>query len=272
MGRYPTGIFVNSNNSIYIPNQETGQIHIWENENSINPSKNISGNLSEPSSLFVTENRDIYVDNGKKGSVDKWIAENNTWISVMPVESQCFDLFIDILDNLYCSMRDKNRVEKKWSNDTTTTTVAGTGVEGSLSDMLYHPWGIFVDINFDLYVADSGNDRIQLFGLNQPNGITIAGQESSDVTIELYGPTGIVLDGDQYIFIVDSANHRLIGSDKNGFRCIFGCSDLSSYPRTMSFDSYGNIYVIDQRNHRIQKIIKNNMCDGTFFCIYSLNL
>ena len=270
----PHGIFVNSNNSIYIVKQQTAQIHIWQNENHHNPTKTISSSLSYPSSLFVTTNGDIYVDNGyQNGRVDKWIVENETWISVMNVTSSCFGLFIDIFENLYCSMAGNHRVDTKWSNGT-TTIIAGTGFEGSESDMLDGPMGIFVDINLDLYVADQWNNRIQLFRLNQRNGITVAGKGSSSVTIELYRPTGTVLDGDQHLFIVDCFNHRIIGSDENGFRCIFGCSgsggsmnDKLSYPYAMSFDSYGNIYVTDTSNHRIQKIMKNNICGKKFYLI-----
>jgi len=274
VGQYPHGIFVNSNDSIYISNRQTGQIHIWLNENHLSSTKTIEGSLSDPLSLFVTTNGDIYVDNGQyKGRVDKWIRENETWISVMNVTSACVGLFIDIFENLYCSIHNNHRVDKKWSNGT-TTIVAGTGVEGSQSDMLNYPYGIFVDINLDLYVADFGNNRIQLFRRNQRNGTTVAGNGSTSLTIELICPTGIVLDGDQHLFIVDSDNHRIIGSDENGFRCIFGCSgesgstnDKLSVPTSMSFDSYGNIYVTDTFNDRIQKIVKNNICGKKFYLI-----
>jgi len=265
----PYGIFINSNNSIYIPNRETGQIHMWQNENHLNSTKTISSSLSDPLSLFVTTNGDIYVVNGNKRRVDKWIRENETWISVMNVTSACYGLFVDIYENLYCSLLNNHRVDKKWSNGT-TTIVAGTGVAGFQSDMLHAPHGIFVDINLDLYVADYRNHRIQLFRLNQRNGITVAGKGSSKLTIELKYPTGIILDGDQHLFIVDKDNHRIIGSDENGFRCIFGCSgqgstnDKLSVPVAMSFDSYGNIYVIDRDNHRVQKIVKNQVCSK--FC------
>jgi len=271
VGTNPYGIFVNSNNSIYILNRNTGQIHIWLNENHLSPTKTISGSLSDPLSLFVTTNGDIYVDNGNNRRVNKWIRENETWISVMNVSSYCYGLFVDIYESLYCSLHDNHRVDKKWSNGT-TTIIAGTGGYGSKSDMLNNPWGIFVDINLDLYVADRNNHRIQLFRLNQRNGITVAGKESSEVTIKLIYPSGIVLDGDQHLFIVDSWNHRIIGSDENGFRCIFGCSgergstsNKLSYPITMSFDSYGNIYVTDRNNHRVQKILKNQVCSKFFF-------
>ena len=271
-GEVPHGIFINSNNSIYILNRKTSKIHIWQNENDPNPTKTISGNLTYSFSLFVTMNGNIYVDNRMNGHVHKWFVENEAWTSVMNITSTCFGLFIDIYESLYCSLWENHRVDKKWSNST-TTIVAGTGVRGSESDMLNNPHGIFVDINLDLYIADLTNNRIQLFRLNQRNGITVAGKESSEVTIELKEPTGIVLDGDQHLFIVDNGNHRIIGSDENGFRCIFGCfgegatNDKLSYPITMSFDSYGNIYVIDQSNHRVQKILKNQV-DRKFFVFF----
>jgi len=108
-------------------------------------------------------------------------------------------------------------------------------------------------------VCSSINNNIlllQLFRLNQRNGITVVGSGSAKLTIELYGPSGIVLDGDQHLFIVEKDNSRIIGSDENGFRCI---NEKLSSPITMSFDSYGNIYVTDRDNHRVQKILKNQL-------------
>ena len=263
LGAQPVTIFVNSNNSIYLSNRLTGQIHIWQNGNDLYPTKTIKGNLSSPASLFVTTNGDIYVDNGKtNGSVDKWIRENETWISVMNVTSACYALFIDIYDNLYCSVFENHQVDKTWSNGT-TTIVAGTGVQGSESDMLDCPWGIFVDINLNLYVADSENNRIQLFRFNQRNATTVAGKGSAKVTIKLKYPIGVILDDDQHLFIVDFGNHRIIGSDENGFRCIFPCSTNDQFygPMSMSFDSYGNIYVIDYYKSRAQKISLSKKSD-----------
>jgi len=148
------------------------------------------------------------------------------------------------------------------------TTVAGNGSHGSTSNMLNSPNGIFVDTNFDLYVADYENNRIQLFRLGQINGTTVAGDTSANLTISLYYPTNVILDGNKYLFITDSGNHRIIGSDENGFRCIVACSMSSGstsnkfiYPRSIAFDSFGNLFVVDRNNHRIQKF-----CLSTNFC------
>ena len=76
------------------------------------------------------------------------------------------------------------------------------------------------------------------------------------------------MDADGYLFIVDSSNHRIVGSGPGGFRCVVGCSGSSgpgSYqlngPQTMSFDSDGNIFVADSGNGRLQKfLLAQNSC------------
>ncbi len=263
----PHAIFVDTSNTVYVAQLYNGSILIWLN-NSINPTKTISGNISYPYSIFATINGDIYVNHGQsEGQVKKWNADTNTWTTVMSVNSSCYSLFVDINDNLYCSMRCSHKVVKKWLNASVMTIAAGAGVFGSLSNMLNSPLGIFVDVNFDLYVADCGNDRIQLFQSGQLNGTTVAGNETTNTTITLDCPTGIVLDADKYIYIIDQVNHRIVGSGPNGFRCLVGCNGIGSqsnqlhYPITLAFDSYGNMFVTDQANNRIQKfLLYENSC------------
>ncbi len=243
-------------------------------DNSINPTRTISGNLASPWSLFVTTSGDIYVDNGNSnGRVDKWELNANSNVPAMYVGSACYGLFVDISDTLYCSLHDLNQVVTKSLNSDSniTKTAAGNGTAGSTSNMLNGPYGIFVDINFDLYVADCLNNRIQLFQFGQLNATTVAGNP----TIALYGPTGIVLDADGYLFIVDCNNNRIVGSGPNGFRCLVGCSGSSGsapnelqYPHTLSFDSYGNMFVTDWSNSRIQKFILSTNSCGKYMKIF----
>jgi sugar lactone lactonase YvrE len=147
------------------------------------------------------------------------------------------------------------------SGSNALTIVAGTGSAGSASNMLSSPYGIFVDINFDLYVADCGNNRIQLFQSGQLDATTVAGSGSSTTTITLKYPSGIVLDADKNLFIVDNGNNRIVGPGPNGFQCLVGCSGGGSVsnqldsPQSMAFDNYGNIFITDMMNNRIQKFI-----------------
>ncbi|CAF4229987.1 unnamed protein product, partial [Adineta steineri] len=294
VGHCPRAIFVSTNNTIYVANKENNTIVIWQEE-SINPIKIIDGNFTESNSLFVTTNGDIYIgdDNtdcnsdgdsdsdsdgdgdgdgdcdcdrdcnfGEKSRVQKWSTKTNTFVTVMNISSQCQGLFVDINDTLYCSMFWDHQVVKRSLTDplmNSNRVAAGTGIKGSAPHQLYGPKGIFVDVNLDLYVADCFNARVQLFQSGELDGITVVGSTSRNPTIRLSFPTGIILDADKYLFIVDGGNDRIVGSDVNGFRCLVGCYGWGSqsnqlfYPFSFSFDHSGNIFVTDQSNHRIQK-------------------
>ncbi len=200
--------------------------------------------------------------------MQKWVAAKNTFVTVMYVNSACHCLFVDKNDTLYCSMSDDHQVVKRSLNDpdmTSITIAAGTGYPGPASNELNGPWGIFVDVNFDLYVADYWNNRIQLFQSGESNGITVAGQKSPNTTINLFHPTinlfhptRIVLDAEKNLFIADG-NHRIVGSSLNSFQCLVGCdgkgsgSNQLNSPSSFSFDRFGNMFVVDLFNHRIQK-------------------
>ncbi|CAF4057558.1 unnamed protein product, partial [Adineta steineri] len=277
------GVFVSINNTVYVANQQTNTIVVWF-EGSINPDKIISGNLSAPYDLFATPQGDIYVDNGSNNHrVDKFSFNPSISTPAMSVPYSCYGIFVDISNDLYCSTFTSHQVVKKWLNDNvlTSTIVAGNGTAGSTATMLNSPMGIFVDAKFNLYVADTVNSRVQLFPVGQFSGITVVGA-SVPGTITLYYPYGITLDGNGYLFIVDSFNHRIIGSGPYGFRCLFGCTTISGtapnqlyYPATLRFDSYGNLYVADRGNNRVQKfILASSSCSLSYnqptFCYNAL--
>jgi hypothetical protein len=264
IGTSPNGIFVNTNNTVYVADQSAGQVVVWAN-GSATPTRNISSGLVFPYSVFATDNGDVYVDNGNSNyRVDKWGLNSTSSVPAMYVCGQCFGLFVDINNMLYCSLYSYHEIVSKSLNTRLNVwnTVAGTGSGGSTSIMLNNPRGIFVDIYLNLYVADSGNNRIQQFPSGQLNGTTVA-----TGTITLNYPTSVILDANGYFFIVDCNNHRIIGSGPNGFQCIAACSgggptsSQLNNPLTLSFDSYGNIFVTDQNNNRIQKfLLASNSC------------
>ena len=248
-------------------------------EGSLNATQSIFTNLSYPHSIFVTSNGDLYADNGDGSRrVEKWTMSTGTLSTAMIVNAACGGIFVDIYDNLYCSQPNFHRVLKKAvDNDANTSViVAGNGTLGLTPCTLHGPYGIFVDIDLSLYVADLDNNRIQRFRSGQSNGTTVAGNGAPG-TITLVRPDIVILDGAGYLFIVDQAHCRVVGSGPNGFRCVVGCSGKNgsvanrlNWPFGLSFDSYGNLFVSDSHNHRIQKFsLANNNCskllDSGFF-------
>ena len=269
-GIQPRKVFVNTNNTVYVANRPMGRIIVWSEGTSV-PTRNISG-LSAPWSLFVTAFGDIYVNSNANLSdrINKITANSPSNVSVMYTCGRCFDIFIDINNNLYCSMNLNNQVVMKSLNfdSNAVTVVAGTGSAGSASNTLNYPNGIFIDINVDLYVADYSNNRIQMFPAGQLNAITVAGNGLPNSTIILSGPTAVTLDANGYLFISDHLHHRIVRSGVNGLECMVGCSgtngsqsDQLTNPMSLSFDSYGNLFVADYWNNRIQKfLLMTNSC------------
>lgn len=275
-------MFVDTNNNVYVADRGDSRVVIWLAGSSV-PTRSLTYGLSYPYSVFVTNNGDIYIDNGYTNNrIDKWPFNQTNSSSVMYVKYACYGLFVDINNNLYCSMYNIHQVAMNSLNNNSSLWIvaAGTDCSGASSNQLNNPRGIFVDTNLNLYVADCGNNRIQKFLSGQLNAITVAGS-SAPGTMTLNCPSGVILDGNGYIFIVDSNNHRIVASGLNGFRCIVGCSTVGGssasqlyYPSDLKFDSYGNLFVVDEGNSRIQQFIllPNTTYRKSFFSTMYIHL
>ncbi|CAF1441669.1 unnamed protein product [Adineta steineri] len=265
----PHGIFIDSNDTIYIANYEKDRILILPKEGNILERKLIV-KLFRYTSLFVTLNGDIYFESGNApGRIEKFKSNSTNSEFVTKFSGNCYGLFVDIRNTLYCSIPLEHRVVKVLLDRdiNTTITTAGTEFQGPEPYQLDVPWGIFVDINFNLYVADASNHRIQLFRPGELNGTTVAGNNIPN-NLTLHRPTDVILDTDSYLYIADNDNHRIIRVGNDTFQCLVGCTGKSGSASNelnktygLRFDSSGNLYVVDEYNSRIQKFsVSHNSC------------
>jgi sugar lactone lactonase YvrE len=265
---FPFGLFVDSNNNFYVAETSNNRVQIWS-QGGGNPIRNVTNGLNSPHSVCITVNGNMYVDS-YNNQVDMWTTNATSGVMVMSTPGRCTGLFVDTNNTVYCSMDSSQRVIaiSLISGANTTTTVAGNGTLGSTASLLHGPNGIVVDLNFTLYVADWGNNRIQRFWHGQLNATTVVGTGANGTTITLNHPTGVAVDSNQYLYIADNGNNRIVGSGPYGFRCVIGCSGSSgsspsqlNEPQNLGFDTYGNIIVCDAGNNRIQKfLLTNNSC------------
>ena len=258
-------LFIDQSNTVFATYSANHSVYKWRNDNSSSSIETVFEFSYQPYGLFVSKTGDIYVSDNENGRRNKWTAKNNTIENNAYFGRPCNHIFIALDDMLYCSMSLHHQIVKKsLLYLSAVTVVAGTGFLGSESNMLDTPFGIFVTTNFDLYVADTENNRIQLFRAGEINGQTIAGTSK---TLKIYYPTSVVLDMNDNIYIVDCLNNRIVAKTSNGFRCIVSCTGTDSLinvrvvSRSMAFDNDGNIYVTDRENERIQKfLLSKNTC------------
>jgi hypothetical protein len=127
---------------------------------------------------------------------------------------------VDSAGNLYIADNNNYRI-RKVSNGA-ITTVAGNGTRGFSGDNIpatsaqfHDPFGVAVDSAGNLYIADSGNNRIRKVA----NGIitTVAGNGtpgfSGDngpaTSAQLNGPAGVAVDSAGNLYIADGGNNRI---------------------------------------------------------------
>ena len=124
---------------------------------------------------------------------------------------------------LYIADQNNNRIRKI---DTTgvISTIAGTGTAGFTGDtgpalqaQLNVPASVALDVAGDLYIADSGNNRIRKIAANTGLITTIAGNSGESFSGDngpanaagLYGPYTLALDGQNSLFIADVFHNRI---------------------------------------------------------------
>ena len=261
-------MYIDPNNTIYVPSS-WGKILIWR-DGATGPSTNLTAVSSAPHSVFVSNIGEVFAStltSGGISSLHKWTVNTATSTMFLNTSKLSYSLFIDDVDRLYYSLSEAFVVMRVALDGSLNSVIAGTGTSGNSLTQLYGPTGIFVNTNYSLYVADYLNNRIQMFPSGQLTAATVAGATAPG-TITLFGPSGVALDADGYMFIVDRFMNRVVGQSASGFRCIVGCTYVNgsapnqlSIPSSLSFDSYGNIFVSDTGNRRVQKfLLATNSC------------
>jgi uncharacterized protein (TIGR03437 family) len=183
---------------------------------------------------------------------------------------------VDAAGNLYIADQLNNRI-RKVSNGV-ITTVAGNGTAGyngdsipATSSELNNPYGVAVDAAGNLYIADSGNNRIRMVSGGVITTVAgsgtqgFSGDNGPAASADLNDPLGVVMDTAGNLYIGDTGNGRvrkvaggvittvagggiLLGNDTPALGAQF------NYPSGVATDSAGSLYVADSNNNLIRKI------------------
>jgi uncharacterized protein (TIGR03663 family) len=153
---------------------------------------------------------------------------------------------------------------------TETDAVQVWGNNGSGDGQFVTPRNLAVGPDGSIYVADSGNNRIQVFDQNG-NFIMKWGNEGAEPG-QFSEPWDIAVADDGTVYVADTWNHRIQAFNPTGqFLHTFGTfvnvqHDAQAEPgkfwgpRGIAIDPAGNLYVTDTGNKRVQKFTP----DGQF--------
>jgi sugar lactone lactonase YvrE len=198
----------------------------------------------------------------------------------------------DSSGNLYLADVANNVIRKVNIDTGIISTVAGNGgyAGSSLGSFsgdggpavlagLDHPKGVAVDGAGNLYIADTGNQRVRMVSATTGIITTIAGTGTGGysgdggpaTSAKLYNPEGLAVDSSGNVYFAEEANNviRKLTAANGIISTIAGKATLQggffgdggpalnatlSAPTDVALDNAGNVYVADSANRRIRKI------------------
>jgi hypothetical protein len=132
-------------------------------------------------------------------------------------------------------------------------TVAGNASYGNTSSQFNNPWGIYVDSNYALYVADQNNHRVQKWPLNAVTGITVAGVTgiAGSNSSLLSSPRSVYVNSQQNLYVADNNGITIWAPGASVSTLVPGSSSIG-YIYSIFIDTNGNLYASTSFNCAIQ--------------------
>ena len=261
----PSGVAVDASGNVYVADKENHRVQkcvvidgTWACSTFAGSGQGSAANqFSYPFGLAVDGSGNVYVADAGNNRVQKWAQDATEGVTIASGLNDARGVAVDASGNVYVADTYNNQVQKCVVSGTTWTcsTFAGGIDAGSTADLFLQPNGVAVDASGNVYVADTGNSRLQKWAQDATEGATFASA--------LAGPRGVAVDASGNVYVADSDNNRIRkcvptrrasscstvaggnaqGSDANQFSNPFG----------VAVDGLGNVYVADTDNNRVQK-------------------
>jgi DNA-binding beta-propeller fold protein YncE len=128
-------------------------------------------------------------------------------------------------------------------------SIFAPGVETAVSTgTLSYPFGVAADGAGNIYIADTGNNRIVKETISQG-----AYTQSTVPTNPLAGPEGVAVDASGTIYIADTTNNRVLMEQNSALGYVQSVVPTSQLynPSSVAVDGSGNLYISDTDNNRV---------------------
>ena len=133
-------------------------------------------------------------------------------------------------------------------------TVVGRNGQGNENNQLSDPWGLYIDDDQTIYIADLSNHRILEWKWNATSGQVVAGgNEEGNEDHQLSRPLDVIVDKERdNLIICDRGNRRVVRwPRRNGTSGETIISNIDCVGLTM--DENGSLYIVDREKHEVRR-------------------
>ena len=240
-----------------------------------------NGQTVDPAGVALDASGDVYVADTGNSRIEKFDARGNyltQWGSYGAGNGQLHNpaaLAVDASGNVYVVDNGNNRIEKFDSSGNYLAQWGSAGAGngqfnfGTNVGIAYTSGGIAVDASGNVYVADTGNNRIEKFDSNG-NYLAQWGTYGSG-NGQFRSPIGVAVDASGDVYVSDEYNARVEKFDPNGnYLSYFGGTGVLNLPAGVAVDASGNLYVADSWDNRVAKFGPggNYLAQGTGYLNY----
>jgi streptogramin lyase len=168
-------------------------------------------------------------------------------------------IVVDQAGNVYYSEEYMHRVMKLAPGSNTPVVFAGGNGAGNAANQLRSPKGIDLDASGNLYIADYGNNRIQMWAPNAASGITVI-KSYSAVVGGIREPQDVQVGSGGMLFISLDGGVRV---EKRAVNATSGVTVVGPIPGSeatmyrIHVDGGDNVYVSDKTNNLVKKYAPN---------------
>lgn len=170
-------------------------------------------------------------------------------------------MVVDGAGNLIFADTGNNAIRKIDAITHNISTIAGTlGTSGSTGNLLSAPQGLAFDANGNLYIADTGNNRvIKIDPVGNITPLPGSYDQPMSVAFSAHDNSVYIADsGSNHIFKIDSSNTVTIAAgtgaaDYSGDGGLATAATLNG-PASVAVDPAGNLYIADLENNVIRKV------------------
>ncbi|CAF1065631.1 unnamed protein product [Adineta steineri] len=217
------GVAIDKDGCLYVSDYEKSEVRRWkegDTDGTLVAGGNGKGDrrnrFQGPRKIFVDEEYSIYVVDSENHRIMKWKKDAKIGISVaggneagnkLNELNSPYGLIIDNWDQIFIVDTKNNRVMRWHEEDAKgSIVVGGNRFPGEESDELYVPIGVTFDVEGNLYVADSFNDRIQKY---EPCTGRAYDRDYNENSPGAYNTTPITAQGSMRFYEVQSVMKQL---------------------------------------------------------------